>query len=299
MWVCVFLVDAFCCCRYLPACCCFILPTVYLRHRNSAKAVKSMTPFEAWTRKKPKVGHLRVFGCDAYAHIPKDERHKLDSKARKYIFLGCGEETKEYRLYDPKREKVIYSRDVQFNEEKKENEQDSIEQDLIERETKYLIDLDFSEDGDTTTDECNSGPSIDDTAEPVLWRSVREIHLPDYYAVKVNTANEKQMDPVSTEEAVASPEQSKWLKAMKNEVQSLKDNDVWELVELPDGRKAVGSKWVYKVRTGADGSIECYKARLVVQGFSQKYGTDYDETFCPVVQLESLRALLPWQYSMI
>ena len=223
---------------------------VYLRNRSSTKAVKSMTPFEAWTRKKPKVGHLRVFGCDAYAHIPKDERHKLDSKARKCIFLGYGEETKAYRLYDPKREKIIYSRDVQFNEEKKEIEQDSIEQDLIERETKYLINLDFSEDGDTTTDECNSGPSIDDTAEPVLRRSVREIHPPDYYGVKVNTANEKQMDPVSTEEALASPEQSKWLKAMGNEMQSLKDNDVWELIELPEGRKAVGSKWVYKVKTG-------------------------------------------------
>ena len=199
-----------------------------------------MTAFEAWTSKKLKVGHLRVFGCDAYAHIPKDERHKLDSKARKCIFLGYGDETKAYRLYDPKREKVIHSRHVQFNEEKKETEQDSIEQDsieqdLIEREIKYLIDLDFSEDGDTTTDEYNSGPSIDDTAEPVLRISVGEIHPPDYYAVKVNTANEKQMDPVSTEEAVASPEQSKWLKAKENEIQSLKDNDVWELVALPEG----------------------------------------------------------------
>ena len=72
-------------------------------------------------------------------------------------------------------------------------------------------------------------------------------------------------------------------------MRSLEENDVWELVELPDGRKAVGSKWV---KTGADGSIEHYKARLVAQGFSQKYGTDYDETFCPVVRMESLRALI-------
>ena len=212
-----------------------LFTAVYLRNRSSTKAVKSMTPFEAWTTKKPKVGHLHVFGCDAYAHIPKDERHKLDSKARKCIFLGHGEETKAYRLYDPKREKIIYSRHVQFNEEKKEIEQDSIEQDLIERETKYLIDLDFSEDGDTTTEECNSGSSIDDRAEPFLRRSVREIHPPDYYGVKVNTANEKQMDPVSTDEALASPEQSKWLKAMENEMQFLNDNDVWELIELPEG----------------------------------------------------------------
>ena len=75
---------------------------------------------------------------------------------------------------------------------------------------------------------------------------------------------------------------------METEMRSLKDNNVWELMELPAERKAVGSKWVYKVKTGADGSVEHYKARLVAQGFTQKYGTDYDETFCPVARLESL-----------
>ena len=69
-------------------------------------------------------------------------------------------------------------------------------------------------------------------------------------------------------------------------------NDVWELVELPKGKKTVGSKWVYKVKTGADGSVECYQARLVAQGYMQKFGTDYDETFCPVVRMESLRSLI-------
>ena len=99
-------------------------------------------------------------------------------------------------------------------------------------------------------------------------------------------------EPKSIEEEINSPEKSKWEKAMETEMQSLKANKVWDLVELPKGRKAIGSKWVYKVKTGADGQIERYKARLVAQGFSQKYGDDYDETFCPVVRLESLRALM-------
>ena len=60
----------------------------YLRNRSPTKAVKGMTPFEAWMGEKPKVNHLRTFGCAAYAHVPKDERHKLDPKARKCIFLG-------------------------------------------------------------------------------------------------------------------------------------------------------------------------------------------------------------------
>ena len=64
------------------------------------------------------------------------------------------------------------------------------------------------------------------------------------------------------------------------------------MVELSKGRSPVGSKWVFKVKTGADGLVECYKARLVAQGYSQHFGTDYDETFCPVNRLESLRALI-------
>ena len=92
---------------------------VYLRNRSPTKAVESMTPFEAWVGEKPNVGHLRTFGCVAYAHVAKDERKKLDSKARKCIFLGYGAETKGYRLYDPKREKVFFSRDVVFNEKER------------------------------------------------------------------------------------------------------------------------------------------------------------------------------------
>ena len=64
------------------------------------------------------------------------------------------------------------------------------------------------------------------------------------------------------------------------------------LVKLPANRKAVGSKWVYKQKIGPDGSVERYKARLVAQGFSQKYGLDYDETFSAVVRFESLRTLI-------
>ena len=79
---------------------------------------------------------------------------------------------------------------------------------------------------------------------------------------------------------------------MEVEMQSLEENSAWDLVELPEGKRAKGNKWVYKVKTGADGLIERYKARLVAQGFSQKYGDDYDEMFCPVVRLESLRVLI-------
>ena len=77
---------------------------------------------------------------------------------------------------------------------------------------------------------------------------------------------------------------------MQNEIDSLHDNNVWELVELPLDRQPMGTKWVFKVKKNANGSIERCKARLVAQGYSQKEGLDYDETFSPVVRSESVRS---------
>ena len=263
---------------------------VYLRNRSPAKAVKGMTPFEAWKNIRPKVGHLRVFGCDAFAHIPKDERHKLDAKARKSIFLGYGEETKGYRLYDTTRGRVFYSRDVRFNETKLEKVPKTNEPD-----TEFLVELDLSNDSETSskdTEDIQEELPTDNTTEPTLRRSGRERRPPDFYGVEANTVGELQNEPASIEDVLQSPKKDKWMNAMEQEMKSLKENEVWELVELPKDRKTVGCRWVYKLKSGPDGSIDRYKARLVAQGFSQKYGTDYDETFCPVVRLESLRTMI-------
>ena len=66
---------------------------------------------------------------------------------------------------------------------------------------------------------------------------------------------------------------------MNREMKSLEENNVWELTTLPPGKKAVGSKWVYKVITNSDGSIECYKTWLVAQGFNEKFGSEYNSAW--------------------
>ena len=99
-------------------------------------------------------------------------------------------------------------------------------------------------------------------------------------------------EPTSYQEAMKSPDSQKWLEAMRTEMQSMHDNQVWNLITPSEGLKTIGCKWVFKKKTDMDGKAQTYKARLVAKGFKQVHGIDYDETFSPVAMLKSIRILL-------
>ncbi|KAK1556170.1 hypothetical protein QYE76_016998, partial [Lolium multiflorum] len=123
-------------------------------------------------------------------------------------------------------------------------------------------------------------------------RSTRERTTPDWYDPCLNLmiVDNNDEDPATYEEAMMSPDSNKWQEAMKSEMGSMYDNKVWTLVDLPDSRKAVENKWIFKRKTDADGNVTVYKARLVAKGFRQIQGVDYDETFS--AKLKSVRILL-------
>ncbi|GJR58956.1 retrotransposon protein, putative, ty1-copia subclass [Tanacetum coccineum] len=99
-------------------------------------------------------------------------------------------------------------------------------------------------------------------------------------------------EPTNYKAALKDPKSEKWQAAMNVEMKSMKDNDVWELVELPLNAKTVGHKWLFKKKTDMDGAVHTFKSRLVAKGFTQTYGVDYEETFSHVADIRAIRILI-------
>ena len=131
-----------------------------------------------------------------------------------------------------------------------------------------------------------------------LRRSTKERRstIPDDYIVflqehKVDISVAED-DPINFRQAIESSNSKKWIDAMNEDIKSMKDNDVWDLVPLPKGRKPIGCKWIFKTKKDSMGNVERYKVCLVAKGFTQKEGIDQRETFSPVSLKDSFRTIM-------
>ena len=124
---------------------------------------------------------------------------------------------------------------------------------------------------------------------------MRRSALPNDYIVYLQELDNDlgaENDPITFSYAMNCKESNLWFNAMKDEMNSMASNGVWDLVKLLNGSKTIGCKWVYKIKKDSLGNIEIYKARPVAKGFTQKEEIDYKETFSLVSKKDSLHIIL-------
>ena len=160
------------------------------------------------------------------------------------VLLDYGAETKGYRLWDPRRAKVFYRRDVLFDESSRGIEEEPSK--AKEKNEKWHVKIDSLRDQEQVVDE---EPVVEETTEPVLQRSERKRRPPDYYGEWVTVSTEPD-EPKTARQALASPDKAKWMAAMEKEIESLRVNDAWDLVIVSKSIKDISLRvYMYFHRT--------------------------------------------------
>ncbi|KAJ8515124.1 hypothetical protein ONZ45_g7425 [Pleurotus djamor] len=370
-------------------------------------AVKDATPYEVWHRKKPDVGHLRVWGCVAYVHIQKDKRNQQGAHAQKCIFIGYPSETKGWKFWDPITKKAILCERADFDERynywgkllrgqppsvitpNSEPPKVTPAPVVPKEDTQVLFEPgdNNSNDSDSDDDSDSDGNAADqiqpaeeahrdspsppppiqrrrgvhhrvetppvenndanDLDQPLATRRHRREHKPpgewwklpkkpevessspepsrestpawemrepepmikeetdeeyddedsvqeDALEVSEITLQpgERILEPQTFAEAMRSKYKDRWHEAAVEEITAHLSNGTWRLVPLPDGKQAIGCRWVFVVKYKADGSIERFKGRVVAKGYSQRPGYDYFDTWASPSHISTIKVVM-------
>ncbi|KAL0423307.1 UNVERIFIED_CONTAM: Retrovirus-related Pol polyprotein from transposon RE1 [Sesamum radiatum] len=293
-----------------------ILTATYLINRLPSPFLNWKSPYEILYNKKPPVDHLKIFGCLCFAANVSPHKSKFDERSIACVFLGYSQTHKAYRLFDLKTNTIFSSRDVIFHESSFPFKSPAPTTDTV---TLPFVPL--SEDSSSASPTRPHSPltlcppsepplSPTPTTQP-LRRSTRQTFKPhllaDYECNCTSCSSSchptsylpahmhfaallsSLQEPRTYSQACMDPN---WVEAMAKELDALANNDTWELTNLPPDKKAIGSKWVFKLKINLDGS-------LVVKGYNQVEGVDYFDSFSPVATTvtEDVHMTLPEGYT--
>ncbi|SGY16338.1 BQ5605_C012g06848 [Microbotryum silenes-dioicae] len=293
----------------------------FVANRILHAKLEGKTAYEVFYGKKPKVSHFRPFGSTVYAQVPKSKRSKLESTSVKGIFIGYDSEYNYRVLVDPDSDhKVIVTRDISVLEHKSEQvgvpevttlpvgpdeEKGPVDNDeIVVDELQDQVDGEQMpparqnrprwEYGDPAVKGRNPGRYEEIDANNEIPHRTRSQRRDAEQQVMYGSAMSVSLPPVPSnyEEAMASPEADKWIAAIKAELDAMARHQVLIDSDLPSGARALGSKWVFTRKENAQGEVTRYKARLVAQGFAQRPGIDYNETFAPVARPSTMLSLV-------
>ncbi|KAL4567103.1 hypothetical protein LXL04_022677 [Taraxacum kok-saghyz] len=225
----------------------------HVLNRCMSRSLDDKVPEEMWTGSKPNVEHFKVFRCIGHVHVPAQLRTKLDARSHKDRIFD--EDTAcDWPTTNQETQELIVEDDepVQENPQEEENAENS-----------------QNSPSPAQNPEVEEGSPVQDEAGFAMYSAME--------------------DPLTYEEAC---KEDKWRQTMNAEITAIERNHTWELVDLPAGTNPIGVKWVFKTKINELGKVDKYKARLVVKGYAQKEGVDYNEVFAPVPRWDTIRTLI-------
>lgn len=264
----------------------------FVINRTGPSKQPGQTPYELWYGKQANVDNFKIFGTECFVHVPYEKRKKLDRKAVKGYLVGYIENCKGYRVYAPSLRDVVLSRDVLFKPERLVPNNINVDTpqkgDEIEENVVAINDL--AETNPEVVNNIEESLQIsNDNSNGIQLRDRRTIKRTNFYGCPISFHAEKL--PSDYNEAINCSEKVFWMDAMKEEMNALRENETWLLVDKPENRKVINNRWVYTKKSNPD-STERFRARLVIKGCSQIPGVDYKETFSPVARYDTVRFLL-------
>lgn len=261
--------------------------SVYLLNRIPTSMLPETTPAEIWYNCKPNMEKIKVFGCNAFCFVPKEDRNgKLDSRSIKMVMMGYTENG--YLLWHPDKEKMVSARNVIFDENclnRNYNQRTILDNDLGDRnDDSYQVRNEQEEIHGNIQDEENMEKNRRSMRHKKLPK-----HLEDYEVEIMMALTVGEMSNGNVPETFTQALKEGWKEAVDEELSSHRKNHTWELVPTPSSSESIiDSKWVFQEKIGRDGVVK--KARLVARGFLQSDLTE--EVYAPVARTMTIRLLL-------
>ena len=308
-----------------------VMTAAYIRNRCYNSRVEQ-TPFQLLTGRKPDLSKMHVFGTVCFAY--EQNKTKLDARCKKGIFVGYDKYSPAYLIYHSDSDDVRRCRCVKFTDKTEQEAPDRSCDDLEIRKTPDNVEHEVNNDIETHKAPDNVEHEVNndiethkapDNADPKIESNIpnsryTKDELPGRYPKRqskppkyledycLDDSTKSNIDyccrlsavPQTYQEAISSNEATEWRSAMEREMNSLAENNTFTIVRLPEGRTAVGGRWVFSVKLGPD-ETETFKARYVAKGYNQVHGIDYQDTFAPTARITSVRMLIQIavQYDLI
>ncbi|KAL0286293.1 UNVERIFIED_CONTAM: Retrovirus-related Pol polyprotein from transposon TNT 1-94 [Sesamum radiatum] len=235
----------------------------------------------------PNLSYLKVWGCLAKVAYPDFRKSKYGPKTFDCVFIGYAQNSAAYRFMCLLDNSFCEARNAEFFE-------------LIFPFNKMHDSLaETSNNLDTSSSSITTIDEIRRSKRQRIERSFGPDFLTAFIVQDLDRINDHvvsaylvEEDPKTYVEAITSIDSGFWKEAIKNELDSIMTNHTWDLVDLPIGSKPIKCKWIFKKKIKPDGSIDKFKARLVVVGYTQKEGIDYFDTYSPVTKIATIRTLV-------